>query len=347
MKNIYSPLPQEKVSISIEFSPVWEIALGIAGYTHSKLRHTFESDEKWADNKSSMTTTLVNNLKEMEQTNLWYGLLVMQNHLSASTVQDFSNAVSELEPEVFYETLLPYKDRFHETSRKETARNYENTDSFFHYASLFENHEYLEGYVQTLGKKKRCEIIELFVETMSEWYEWIRQQVEWEKWMQALAFEKKQPGYIDAGKPVKEIERITGGAKYLPEPSIWQIKLIPHVSYRPWILEQRTSDTKLLFYPLNEEALLEPGTPPQELVHGHKALGDELRLKLLYQLIRGPLSLQELTVQFNVSKTTLHHQLSLLKAAKFVKVEKGIYSANNANIQSFSKRLNQYLGEQL
>lgn len=35
MKNIYSPLPQEKVSISIEFSPVWEIALGIAGYTHS------------------------------------------------------------------------------------------------------------------------------------------------------------------------------------------------------------------------------------------------------------------------------------------------------------------------
>lgn len=347
MKNMYSPLPQETVSISVEFSPVWEIALGIAGYTHSNLRHTFESDGQWANHHSSMTTTLVNHLKEMEQTNLWYGLLLMQNYLSASSVQDFSNAVSELEPDIFYETLLPYKDRFHESARKKTARNYEMTKSFFQYASLFKGHEYLEGYVQTLGKKERHELIKLFVETMTEWFDWVSQQVEWEKWMQALSFEKKQQGPIDGNKPVEEIERISGGAKYLPEPSVWQVKLIPHVSYRPWILELRTADTKLLLYPLNEEALLSPGTPPQELVRGHKALGDELRLKLLYQLIKGPLSLQELTVQFNVTKTTLHHQLSLLKAAKFVKVEKGIYSANTASIQSFSNRLNQYLGERL
>ena len=56
MKSIYSPLPQETVSVSIEFSPVWEIILGIAGYTHSKLRHTFELDGKWTENQSSMST---------------------------------------------------------------------------------------------------------------------------------------------------------------------------------------------------------------------------------------------------------------------------------------------------
>lgn len=90
--------------------------------------------------------------------------------------------------------------------------------------------------------------------------------------------------------------------------------------------------------------MIEPGVPSNELIRGHKALGDELRLKLLYQLLKGPLSLQELSVQFNTSKTTLHHQLSILKAAKFIRVDKGIYSANLTQINAFSGRLTQYLG---
>lgn len=179
---------------------------------------------------------------------------------------------------------------------------------------------------------------------MVEWYRWVSRQEEWEKWTHALAFEQKQYKSLDITNPIEEIERITGGIKYLPEPSVWNVKLIPHVSYRPWILEKRTPDTKLFFYPLKEEYLIEPGVPSNELIRGHKALGDELRLKLLYQLLKGPLSLQELSVQFNTSKTTLHHQLSILKAAKFIRVDKGIYSANLTQINAFSGRLTQYLG---
>ena len=102
--------------------------------------------------------------------------------------------------------------------------------------------------------------------------------------------------------------------------------------------------SKLFFYPLNDDYLLEPGKPSQKLVRGHKALGDELRLKLLYQLQQGPLSLQEMSTRFAISKTTLHHQLSILKSAKFVKVHKGIYSVNNSGIDSFSGQLQQFLG---
>ena len=80
------------------------------------------------------------------------------------------------------------------------------------------------------------------------------------------------------------------------------------------------------------------------MIRGHKALGDEVRLKLLYQLVHSSSSLLELSTQFNISKTTLDHQLSLLKAAKFIQVEKGIYSANLSQIHSFSERLTQYLG---
>ncbi len=121
--------------------------------------------------------------------------------------------------------------------------------------------------------------------------------------------------------------------------------MVPQVSYRPWTLQVRTTDTKFFFYPLKKEYLLEPGTPPMELIRGHKALGDETRLKLLYQLQKGPSSLQDLSIQFNISKTTIHHQLSLLKAAKFVRVDKGIYSIEKTQISLFSERLSKFLGD--
>ncbi|EIT87368.1 ArsR family transcriptional regulator [Fictibacillus macauensis ZFHKF-1] len=340
MKIIHSPLPQETIRLSVESSPVWEMILGIAAFTHHQLRHTFEFHEKWNEQAPTMSATLTSHLQDIQQTNLWYGMLLLQNKVSATSVPDFSNKISALSQQELYETLLPYKDRSLEKLRKETVRD---AQSFISFSAHFRGHDYLEGYIVTLSQKKPHEIIQLCSETLSEWYAWIQQTENWEKWMQALAFEKKAYSSIDVMKPTEEIKRITGGVNYLPEPSIWQIKLVPHVSYRPWVLEQRTCDTKLLFYPLHDEALVAPGTPPQALVRGHKALGDELRLKLLHQMMQGPLSLGELSVQFNVSKTTLHHQLSLLKAAKFIGVDKGIYFANATEIQAFSTKLSHYL----
>lgn len=347
MKHLYTPQPIETISLQVESSPVWEVILGIAGYTHAQIRHTFDLDEKWKSEQDSMPATLVRNLQVIEKTNFWYGLIMLQNKLSSSSIQEFSNRLSEISIDHFYDTLLPYKNRDTEAIRKATATKHNTGVSFEKYAAYFEDHEYLGGYVRELGHYSYQEVCDLFNNTMDGWFKWISQQEEWEKWTQALAFEKKQYRSLDMANPMEEIERITGGIKYLPEPSVWSVKLIPHVSYRPWVLEQRTTDTKLFFYPLKEEYLMEPGIPSNELIRGHKALGDELRLKLLYQLLKGPLSLQEMSVQFNTSKTTLHHQLSILKAAKFIRVDKGIYSVNQTQISTFSGRLTQYLGVHL
>jgi DNA-binding HxlR family transcriptional regulator len=342
---MYSPQPTETISLQVESSPVWEVILGIAGYTHSQLRHTFDFDEKWKVEQKLMPKALVESLNLIEKTNLWYGLIMLQNKLASSSVQDFSNQLSEISIESFYEILLPYKDHATESIRKATAAQYDHLDLFENYARYFEGHDYLGGYIRNLGSYSYKELCEIFIRVLNEWYDWVSKQEEWEKWLRALTFEQKQHSVLDVTKPNEEIERITGGVKYQPEPSVWTVKLVPHVSYRPWILEKRTCDTKIFFYPLNEEHLLEPGIPPMELVRDHKALGDELRLKLLYQLLRTSSSLQELSTQFNISKTTLHHQLSLLKAAKFIKVDKGIYSANPAKITYFTECLSQYLGE--
>ncbi|MEI5909554.1 ArsR family transcriptional regulator [Bacillus spongiae] len=344
MKSFSSPDTTETITLKVEWMPIWEVVLGIAGYTHEQLRHTFDMDQEWSLNKDSMSPTLVEHLKEITETNFWYGLIMLQNKLSASSVQEFSNGLTNLSVDSFYETLLPYKSREIEPIRKETAYQHDQSQSFEKYSTYFENHEFLGGYIRNLGHFSYQRICDLFNSVIKEYYNWISQQQDWEKWTQALTFEQKQNSVLDKTKPIEEIEKVTGGVNYLPEPSVWTVKMIPHVSYRPWLLEKRTPDTKLFFYPIKEEYLVAPGVPSTELVRGHKALGDELRLKLLYQLLKGPLSLQDLSLMFNISKTTLHHQLSLLKAAKFIQVEKGVYSVNLRQVHSFSDRLTNYLG---
>lgn len=333
----------ETVALTIEQSPVWELILGIAGYTHVQLRHTFELDEAWKAEEETMSPSLSALLKEIEETNFWYGMILLQNQFSATSVQDFSKGLAGATSTDLYRWLLPYFDRQHEALRLETAAEPENVELWERYAVLFDGHDYLAGYVRQLQRYSQSDLLELMNRVLDAWQQWSSKKSDWEKWLQALAFEQKQQRPLDAKDASAEIERVTGGANYVPEPAVWSIKLVPQVSYRPWVLTIRTNDTKLFFYPLKEEYLLEPGIPSKELISGHKALGDELRLKLLFQLQKNPLSLQDLSIQFNISKTTLHHQLALLKAAKFVAVEKGVYSINSARLEDFSGQLARYL----
>ncbi|MEH6941436.1 ArsR family transcriptional regulator [Bacillus sp. JJ722] len=344
MKHLYSPQTIETISLNVETSIVWELIVGISGYTHTQLRHTFDFDEKWTAEKKLMPTSLINNLKVMEKTNLWYGLIMLQNKFSSTSVQDFSKCLLAISMDEFYEALLPYKNRDTEVIRIELAMEHHRKELFKNYAKNFESHDYLAAYVQNISDFSHDELCKLFYDTLDNWYKWVCQQKEWDKWNQALAFEQKQYRTLNVKNPVEEIEQITGGVKYLPEPYICTVKLIPQISYRPWTLSLRTSDTKLFFYPLKDDYLVEPGIPTKELIRGHKALGDELRLKLLYQLLKGPLSLQEMSIQLNTSKTTLHHQLSILKSAKFVQVDKGVYSANFVQISEFSESITKFLG---
>lgn len=347
MKILGSVSPIETPQLKVEQSLVWELILGIAGYTHKQLRHTFEMDEEWTADEDVMPSSLLNLLTEIEETNLWYGMLLLQNQFSAASIQEFSNLISTASTASFYEYLLPYHDRQSEPLRIEAAREPDQTEKWKNYADLFNGHDYLEGYVHQLHRLSQSEASGLMIRVLTEWESWVSKKEEWEKWLQALTFEQKQHRHLDALNPLGEIDRVMSGVEYLPEPSIWSIKLIPQVSYRPWVLTIRTADTKLFFYPVREEHLLERGVPSNELIRGHKALGDELRLKLLFQLQKSSLSLQELSGQFNTSKTTLHHQLTLLKAAKFIRVEKGIYSINPGKIEDFTSQLMRYMNTEI
>ncbi|MFP3355744.1 helix-turn-helix domain-containing protein [Planococcus sp. SIMBA_143] len=343
MKIMDAALPEETVHLTVEQSPVWEWIVGIAGYTHTDLRHTFEMDEEWTQDAQAMPDALLESLAKIEETNLWYGLLLLQNEFGAKSVDEFIKRLAGLSDEQFYDLLLPYHSRAAEVLRGDAAQRSNDDGLWTPYADLFDGHAYLSGYVRQLHWHTRAQLSELFMAVLSEWQDWMAEKPYVSKWLKALAFEEQQHRGLDSANAAKEIERVAGVA-YAPEPSIWSVKLIPQVSYRPWLLTIRTADVKLFFYPVSEQQLLDPEVPPNELIQGHKALGDGLRLNVLHYLCQGPAPLQEMSERFKMSKTTLHHQLALLKAAKFVKVDKGVYSIQPEKLKAFSTQLNRYLG---
>ncbi|MBU9675120.1 helix-turn-helix domain-containing protein [Planococcus sp. CP5-4] len=343
MKIMDAALPEESIHLAVEQSPVWEWIVGIVGYTHGQLRHTFEMDEEWKRDAQKMPASLLDLLATIQETNLWYGLLLLQNEFGARSIDEFVERLTGMSDEQFYEVLLPYHSRSAEVLRGEAAQRPNDDALWVQYADLFEGHAYLGGYVRELQEHSKAQLSELFFTVLSEWQDWMSEKLYIAKWLQALDFEAKQHRGLESAKAASEIKHVAG-VDYAPEPSIWSVKLIPHISYRPWLLTIRTADVKLFFYPVSEQHLLDPGVPPNELIQGHKALGDELRLQLLHHLRQGPASLQEISGQFAISKTTLHHQLALLKAAKFVQVEKGVYSIRLDQLEAFSSQLTRYLG---
>jgi len=99
------------------------------------------------------------------------------------------------------------------------------------------------------------------------------------------------------------------------------ILLIPSVVGRPWNIFTESSKRMIISYPVADEYMdADPDAPPTWLIKTYKALGDERRLRILRRLSRGPASLHELADELDVSKSTLHHHMMLLRSAGLVKV---------------------------
>jgi biotin operon repressor len=99
------------------------------------------------------------------------------------------------------------------------------------------------------------------------------------------------------------------------------ILLVPTVAGRPWVIFTDTPDQLIMAYPVADEYMdADPDAPPSWLIKTYKALGDERRLRVLRRLSSGPASLHDLAEELDISKSTLHHHMMLLRAAGLVKV---------------------------
>jgi DNA-binding transcriptional ArsR family regulator len=123
----------------------------------------------------------------------------------------------------------------------------------------------------------------------------------------------------DSAKAV--IEEVTNGLDYEIPLGVSRVTLVPSVVVKPLSLIDQNRDTLLVFYGMADEFLdSDPEAPPSWLVKTYKALSDERRLRILRRLSEEEASLDDLTELLGLSKSTVHHHMSVLRAAGLVRV---------------------------
>lgn len=128
--------------------------------------------------------------------------------------------------------------------------------------------------------------------------------------------------------PKAVIEQVTNGLDYEIPRGVTRVVLVPSVVLRPLSLIDQHRGVLMVFYAMADEFInTNPEAPPSWLVRTYKALSDEKRLRILRRLSEGACSLDELTELLDISKSTVHHHISVLRGAGLIRVQ----ISHNAN----------------
>src|SRR5690606_27895072 len=119
-------------------------------------------------------------------------------------------------------------------------------------------------------------------------------------------------------------EDVTNGVDYEIPLGVTRVILVPTMVIRPLSLIEQYRDVLMVFYGLADEFInLNPEAPPSWLVKFYKALSDEKRLRILRRLSEADASLDELTQLLDLSKSTVHHHITILRGAGLIRVSMG------------------------
>ncbi len=124
---------------------------------------------------------------------------------------------------------------------------------------------------------------------------------------------------LDRAKAV--IEEVTNGLDYEIPLGVSRVVLVPSVVIRPLSMIEQHGDTLVVFFGIADEFIdSDPEAPPSWLLKTYKALSDERRLRVLRRISRTEASLDDLVELLGLSKSTVHHHMTVLRAAGLVKV---------------------------
>jgi DNA-binding transcriptional ArsR family regulator len=149
--------------------------------------------------------------------------------------------------------------------------------------------------------------------------------------------------------PDELVERATNGITFANTDGVDAVILIPSVVIRPFVVITNHGANRMFGYPVSEEFLTgDDDAPPSWLVDFYKAVGDEKRLRILTVLAQGDTTLGSLVERLELSKSTVHHHLRLLRTAGLVRVtigEEHVYSLRTGAIPQAGPLLETYLNE--
>lgn len=336
---------RKRESYKLEFSHslLWECALGIAAVTNGALIDTLEHSAKLSGIRSGASRGLKDQLDHIEKNNTWKSLLQLLHHVEARTLQEFISAVEKMDGKELKQICLPFLGQEKEEARKRAASGH--AESLEELIRHVKGHKFFPAYIAYIFKESPGKLKKHFIASMEGWY---LAAIEPDKHRLSAILEKDvhdKKLLAARTSPEDLAEQATGGIAYLPEPGVFTVRLIPQYVYRPWTIEADLEGTKVFYYPVSNSSLPAdvPDSPDYFLVQKQKALGDEFRLRIVKLLFKEDLPLQDITEELNIGKSTVHHHLKILRAAKLAEVHNHKYRLKKEAVLSLGRELERYL----
>ncbi|MDD1367739.1 metalloregulator ArsR/SmtB family transcription factor [Bacillus sp. MHSD17] len=328
----------------MKYSILFECALGIAAITHKRLIDTLEkSQNEWEEMKESLTEEMREHLQFVEEHNTWKALLQLLYKGEFQNLSQFHAKIHSLSEVDLKYICLPFLGEKYEKKRHLAASG--DVTAIHELEALTQDHQFFSTYIRFICDVDVQVLKAHLIAVMTGWYESVIQKEE-EEILSILKRDYEAKSEMNKKmKPEEFVEWATGGVHYMPEPSVHHVLLIPQITYRPWNIEADVEDTKVFHYPVANESIHpeDPYEPNYFLVQKHKALGDEARLRIVKMLFEQERTLQEITERLQLGKSTVHHHLKLLRAAKLVDICDGKYVLRKKALQSLAKELDMFL----
>ncbi|PPA69796.1 ArsR/SmtB family transcription factor [Jeotgalibacillus proteolyticus] len=335
---------RETYEINLTYSILWECALGIAAITNSALHDSLEKTEgEWLEIKESLPDELIKELDYVENNNTWKSLLQLLHLKHFEDINDFVICLQKLADEELKFYCLPYTGLRFQEIRKRAALNQEEAVNTL--KEVTKANPFFPKYIEFISGVDAQHLRTHLIKVMKLWNEaFIKNDEKRSQQILQIDYEnkKKAKGKMD---PEEFLEWATGGIAYKPEPGVSKVLLIPQRIYRPWNIEADIEETKVFYYPVSNESITPKDrfTPDNFLTLKYKALGDEIRLRIVKLLYEENLSLQDITEKMEMGKSTIHHHLKILRSAKLVEIVESKYSLKKRGIQRLAEELESYL----
>ncbi|WP_171051782.1 ArsR/SmtB family transcription factor [Alteribacter natronophilus] len=333
MKMIDTTFARSTYEVTVDGSFLYEAALGIAVITYPEIHPSLERDGRyWKKVKEGLSEELKTELAYAQEHNTWKVLLDLIAESGCRKSDSFAAYVEEIGADELKERAFPYLGVQWEEKTKRAVRG--DDDAVQKLLNAVDGHLFFPGLIRYLAEVDGDELRRHILKLTERWFREVMDHTldETEQILNRdLEAKRAMQDRLD---PEAFVTWALGGEDgYPPEPSVTNVLLVPQVSYRPWVIQAERPGTKVFFYPVADESLLEADDvykPPMMLVQKYKALGDETRLRIVKHLSESELSLKELTELLGMGKTTVHHHLRMLRSAKIVRTgEKGYRLADN------------------
>ncbi|MFP3719284.1 metalloregulator ArsR/SmtB family transcription factor [Niallia circulans] len=335
---------QETYQVEMNYSLLWECALGIAAITNERLLDSLDQPKSyWENVRTNLPQNLQAQLDYVEANNTWKALLQLLHQQDFASLDVFTEYINKLTERALIYQCIPFISESYQPIREQAAAR--NREAIEQLKEATKDNPFFPTYISFICQVDSQQLKQHLITVMSGWYEAVIEP-DREKLTSILqtdvSIKEKMRQKMD---PEEFVEWATGGIQYTPEPSVHKVLLIPQYIYRPWNITADIEGTKVYYYPVSNESISpsDKYMPSNFLVLKHKALGDEVRLRMVKLLFEQSRTLQDITEKLEMGKSTIHHHLKILRSAQLVGIEDGKYVLKRSAITSLAKELEQYI----